>query len=76
MSKFIVGPTHVLKVGVITKFPVKDVKPALVPENTAMLPFPLAPIPIVVLELVQVTVAPAGVDTKFIASVFVPGQTV
>lgn len=51
-------------------------EPALVPVNAAMFPEPDKPIPIVLLEFVQFTVAVTGVGLKLIAVVFAPAHIV
>jgi hypothetical protein len=76
MSKLIAGPVHPLSVGVAVKFPVTGVLPAFVPAKAAMFPLAPAPTPMVASELVQLTVAPAGVLLKFMAVVLAALQIV
>ena len=56
--------------------PVIAVAPALVAVKAGTLPVPLAPIPIAVLELVQLKVAPAGVLTNPFNGTAAPAQYV
>src|ERR1700741_3525068 len=74
--KFCGGPTHEFKVAVAAKLPVMAAPVAFSPVNEAIFPGPGVPIPIVPLLLVQATVAPAALLTKFIAAVFALAQTV
>ena len=59
--KLLGNPTQVPKVGVTDIVPVMGAAVPLVAPKAGMLPLPLAPKPMAVLELVQVNVAPAGV---------------
>lgn len=78
IEKLCVAPVQLLAIGVATKFPVTLAVPAFTPANAAIFPVPLAPIPIVVFEFVQliVVVGAAGVGLKLIAVVLALAQTV
>lgn len=56
--------------------PLITVDPALVAVKDEILPLPLAPKPIPVLELVQAKLPPAGVLLKVVAAILVPLHTV
>lgn len=69
-------PTQPDKVGVTEIVEVTGTVPVLTAVNAGVLPDPLPANPIDVFELVQVKVAPAGVEVKLEAAIPVPLQVV
>ena len=70
------APVQPLAVGVTVIVPLIAVTPALVVTKLGILPVPLAPSPIAVLELVHAYVVPGVRLVKFTAAVLAPAQSV
>ena len=76
IKKLLTVPVQPLKVGVTEIVPIIDVFVLLAGEaQGVILPVPLAPKPINVLEFTQEKVAPIGLETKVLGLIVTPGQT-